>query len=270
MITLREVSAEIVLVGEACMDFAGSAGVCSNTAVRIRAENAGTPEVTPTIPKIDEFTVIQNEVNALQVTATWKTNCDLAVIDWGDGTIAEIVTGSSALEHQYYRNGIYGVRLTAYKGSGQVSKLVETVFETNVIDASQCFARWTNLAVLPTMRIDGAMRKTMTRKKNTGIEHLSKEMLKLYGEIVENFELRPEQNKVLIAACETWDRLQQASAEVREHGITYISDKGAIRKNPAVDIEKEARRDVARLFRELNLEGINPEGRRPRIEGDYA
>ena len=47
MITLREVSAEIVLVGEACMDFAGSAGVCSNTAVRIRAENAGMSGVPP-------------------------------------------------------------------------------------------------------------------------------------------------------------------------------------------------------------------------------
>lgn len=90
------------------------------------------------------------------------------------------------------------------------------------------------------------------------------------AETLLEYELRPDQIKVLATACETMDTYDKAHADVMEYGATVTTAKGETKKNPAADIEREARRDIARLFRELNLEGNNPEGRKPRLGGDYA
>jgi len=83
------------------------------------------------------------------------------------------------------------------------------------------------------------------------------------------FELRPEQVKVLAIACDATERYHKAKEDIAAKGMTFVTQRGEVRKNPTIDIEREARRDAVRFFRELNLEGVNPEGRKPRIGGDY-
>lgn len=71
--------------------------------------------------------------------------------------------------------------------------------------------------------------------------------------------------KVLQAAAEAWDRLQEARERLRADG-SYVSDRyGALKAHPALAVERDSRIAFARLVRELDLDGEPaPDPRMPR------
>jgi phage terminase small subunit len=67
---------------------------------------------------------------------------------------------------------------------------------------------------------------------------------------------------LLQAACESWDRAQEARRDVAGNGLTFVDDKGCRKANPAVAIERDARRLFTQILRELDLDGQTPPERR--------
>jgi phage terminase small subunit len=83
--------------------------------------------------------------------------------------------------------------------------------------------------------------------------------------VVQTYELEPHHLKLLLAACEAWDRREEARKALRKHGLTYIDRFGQPRARPEVAIERDSRIAFARLLRELDLEGEpDPTRRRSR------
>jgi phage terminase small subunit len=73
---------------------------------------------------------------------------------------------------------------------------------------------------------------------------------------VKDFDLEPHHLRLLRAACEAWDRMQQARQALDAHGgLTFTDANGTIRAHPCVAMERDARVGFARLVRELDLDG---------------
>lgn len=88
--------------------------------------------------------------------------------------------------------------------------------------------------------------------------HLSAQSASWWQSVVGDYSLEPHHLRLLQAACESWDRAQQAREAVAEHGLTFKDKGGNIKANPAVSIERDARTLFARLVRELDLDAEAP------------
>jgi P27 family predicted phage terminase small subunit len=98
--------------------------------------------------------------------------------------------------------------------------------------------------------------------------HLSADMKRWYSSVVDGWALEDHHRRVLVLACEAWDRAQQARKTIAREGATYRDRFGSPRKHPAVSIEENACTAFARLVRELNLNEDDPAvSRLPRIGG---
>ena len=96
-------------------------------------------------------------------------------------------------------------------------------------------------------------------------DHLSADAKEWWHEVVRDFALEPHHLRLLRAACEAWDRMQQARQALADHGgLTFTDERGVIRAHPAVAMERDARTAFARLVRELDLNtGAPAEAPRP-------
>lgn len=83
--------------------------------------------------------------------------------------------------------------------------------------------------------------------------HLSAASQAWWGSVLEEYTLQPYQLRTLTAACESWDRYQQARQALADHGLTFSDDKGMIRSRPEIAIERDSRIAFVRCVRELNL-----------------
>ena len=92
-------------------------------------------------------------------------------------------------------------------------------------------------------------------------DHLSKQASAWWLSVVADYDLEGHHLRLLQAACEAWDRCQQAREAVAEHGLTYRSANGDLKSNPAVAIERDSRTLFARLVRELDLDATVPADR---------
>src|SRR4051812_37243835 len=61
---------------------------------------------------------------------------------------------------------------------------------------------------------------------------------------------------VIAAYCETLVLFRQAVAQVARDGITYTADGGLVKRQPAVSIASDARKDLLRLAGELGMTPI--------------
>lgn len=106
-------------------------------------------------------------------------------------------------------------------------------------------------------------RKKRPKQKPPG--HLSKQSKGWFSWVVSEFELEAHHIKLLTAACESWDRTQQARRRLKKYGLTYNDRFGQPRARPEVGIERDNRIAFARLLRELDLdvEGPREPGRPP-------
>lgn len=96
-------------------------------------------------------------------------------------------------------------------------------------------------------------------------EHLSPDAVEWWQQVVRDFDLEPHHLRLLRAACEASDRMQEARKAIALHGgLTFTDERGVIRAHPCVAMERDARVAFARLVRELDLDtGAPSEATRP-------
>ena len=94
--------------------------------------------------------------------------------------------------------------------------------------------------------------------------HLKRLTRQWYASVLEDYELEPHHVRLLVMACDAWDRATAARDVINAEGLTYIDHRGAPRARPEVAIERDARIAFARLIRELDLDvDVTPEASRP-------
>ena len=96
-------------------------------------------------------------------------------------------------------------------------------------------------------------------------DHLSKSAAEWWREAITDYDFEPHHYRILQAACEAWDRMQEAREALAAHGgLTFTDKNETIRAHPAVAMERDARVAFARLVRELDLDtGSLSESARP-------
>ncbi|CAN7769705.1 P27 family phage terminase small subunit [Mesorhizobium sp. LjNodule214] len=84
--------------------------------------------------------------------------------------------------------------------------------------------------------------------------HLSAASRKWWDEIVREYQLESHHLRLLQAACESWERMQQARSAIAKHGLTFVDAQGCPKARPEVAMERDAKVGFARLIRELDLD----------------
>jgi len=79
---------------------------------------------------------------------------------------------------------------------------------------------------------------------------------------VKDYLLEDHHLRLLQAACESWDRMQQARELLERDGLVIAGRGGGMRPHPAVAIERDCKIGFARLIRELDLDVDPPSGLR--------
>ena len=86
--------------------------------------------------------------------------------------------------------------------------------------------------------------------------------------ILEDFVLESHHVRLLVLACQAWDRCEAARVALAEHGAVFIDRYGQPRSRPEIQIERDSRIAFARLVRELALDVSEPhEARPPTLRG---
>jgi len=89
--------------------------------------------------------------------------------------------------------------------------------------------------------------------------HLSDEATAWWRDVLRDYALEAHHLRLLQAASEAWDRMQQARQALADHGgLTFTDPNGNIRAHPCVAMERDARTAFARLLRELDLDAGAP------------
>jgi len=83
--------------------------------------------------------------------------------------------------------------------------------------------------------------------------HLSAETKTWWDMVLAEHELESHQLRTLQAACESWDRKEEARKAIAKHGLSYVDDRNMVRARPEVTIERDSRIAYLRAMRELNL-----------------
>ena len=88
---------------------------------------------------------------------------------------------------------------------------------------------------------------------------LTGERLKLWRDVQARFVLEPASENVLRNACESLERAAQLAEQVNRDGATFKDRFGAVRVNPAAQLERDFRGLAARQLQQLaaRMEGQN-------------
>ena len=84
--------------------------------------------------------------------------------------------------------------------------------------------------------------------------HLGKQSKLFWRHVVRNFSLEKHHLLILQSACETWDRILSARAEIEAQGEFFIDRFDQPREHPGLKVERDNRILFARLIRELNFD----------------
>jgi P27 family predicted phage terminase small subunit len=88
--------------------------------------------------------------------------------------------------------------------------------------------------------------------------HLRPQMKRWWEAVTRQFILEPHHILLLTAACQAWDRMEEARESLAAHGLTFVDSHEVTRSRPEVQIERDARIQFARLVRELDLDTVAP------------
>ena len=94
------------------------------------------------------------------------------------------------------------------------------------------------------------------------IEQLKPATREWFDMVCHEWELDAHHVRLLILACQAWERTQEAKAVIDAEGLT-VPVAGGVKTHPAVAIERDSRLAFARLVRELNLDADGPDESRP-------
>ena len=92
--------------------------------------------------------------------------------------------------------------------------------------------------------------------------HLAEPTRTWWRSVVRDYALEPHHLRLLQAAGECWDRLQQARELLLRDGLVVEGREGGARPHPAVAIERDSRIGFSRLVRELDLDTEPPASNR--------
>lgn len=108
--------------------------------------------------------------------------------------------------------------------------------------------------------------------KHTIPAHLSDDMKAFCRRVRRNYKLEEHHLRLLVAACEAFDRKMQARTLLDADGLTIVNRHGEARPHPAVAIERDSAIRFARLLRELGLsdESNGESARPPSLQGRYT
>lgn len=93
-------------------------------------------------------------------------------------------------------------------------------------------------------------------------KHLSAEAGKLWRSVLEDYELEPRHEAVLLVALEAMDRMREAQQAIKNDGA-YIGGRFGLKAHPALAIERDSRLAFLRAARELGLDLEAPATPRP-------
>ena len=107
-----------------------------------------------------------------------------------------------------------------------------------------------------------------TREKQAGSRapaHLRPETARWYRSVVSEWALEDHHLKILLVACEMWDRAADAREVIQAHGSTYLDRWQQPHVRPEVKVEYDSKSIFLRAVRELDLDLTEPvpAGRRP-------
>lgn len=94
--------------------------------------------------------------------------------------------------------------------------------------------------------------------------HLRPSTRQWFASVVETYNLEPHHLKLLQAAAESWDAMQDAREALRKRGRVFTDRYGQPRARPEVGMERDAKIVFARLLRELALDVDAPDAPRAR------
>jgi len=80
-------------------------------------------------------------------------------------------------------------------------------------------------------------------------KHLRKESSEFFKHVMRDYDLDEHHVILLTKACEAPDRVEEARAAIKTHGMTYTDRFGTPRARPEIAIERDNPTAVARLFR---------------------
>ncbi|WP_342738992.1 hypothetical protein [Bradyrhizobium sp. B117] len=80
-------------------------------------------------------------------------------------------------------------------------------------------------------------------------KHLRKDSSEFFKHVTKEYDLDEHHVILLTKACEALDRVKEARAAIKTHGLTYTDRFGTPRAMPEVVIERDNRLAVARLLR---------------------
>jgi hypothetical protein len=80
---------------------------------------------------------------------------------------------------------------------------------------------------------------------------LTGDRLKLWNDVRSRFVLEPASENILRNACESYERAAQLAEQVSRDGATFRDRFGAIRVNPAAQLERDFRGLAARQLQQL-------------------
>jgi P27 family predicted phage terminase small subunit len=92
--------------------------------------------------------------------------------------------------------------------------------------------------------------------------HLREPTRVWWRQVLKDYALESHHLRLLQAAGECWDRLQQARETLDRDGLVIEGREGGMRPHPCVAIERDARTGFARLLRELDLDVDPPSAAR--------
>ena len=106
------------------------------------------------------------------------------------------------------------------------------------------------------------MTKTKTAAQKPP-KHLRAATSQWFAEIIAEYDLESHHIRLLMKACESWDRSEQAREGLLKHGLTFDDRFGSPHARPEIAIERDSRLAFARLIREIGLDVSTPTDSRP-------
>jgi phage terminase small subunit len=97
------------------------------------------------------------------------------------------------------------------------------------------------------------------------LDRLSAETLRWFKSVSTSHDLEDHKTRLLLLACQAWDRGAEARARLDAEGLTVEGRQG-VKTHPAVKIEHDSREAFARIVKQLKLD--DPE--KPRRVGRPA
>jgi P27 family predicted phage terminase small subunit len=84
--------------------------------------------------------------------------------------------------------------------------------------------------------------------------HLSRASKRWFRRVMADYELQEPGLRLLVAACEAWDRMVEAREAITTDGPYHRDRYEQLRPHPAITVERDCRIGFARLVRELGFD----------------